>query len=441
MDTFDMLSDQRTGIVRSCQRQRLPAHLPQEIACVVAGIADTTRFCAWPSDPSATGCAWWDTMAARGAALGEAIERYCGNLVPEGLPRASYRDCVAAGYRACAPDEIGLFSSEQYAQPGFPCVPLGEHLPIRWAPGRDMLDGGEILVPASLVYVTYPRKEGPTGGEPLTNPPITAGIAAGQSRAQAECAALEELIERDSVAVAWMSGAPLQRVEPPPELAPLLCGPEERLNTTLVAFPNPYDLPVLGALVYDRQAGFLTLGTACRPSPYDAMLKAVAEAVQLHMVAATLDDPHSPLMRAAQAPRGPLKPWRADRAYRRSYRADWRDVTDLLCQLQLALDPTMQGLVLDQLKPAVRITLNELSGALERSRELYLDRLCHLGVRPISVDVTTPDIQALGLAVVRVVAPGLCANMPAAFPLLGAQRLRAALRDDPYTRRCPLPYA
>ncbi|HBL29018.1 MAG TPA: bacteriocin biosynthesis protein SagD, partial [Acidobacteria bacterium] len=45
------------------------------------------------------------------------------------------------------------------------------------------------------------------------------------------------------------------------------------------------------------------------------------------------------------------------------------------------------------------------------------------GFRAISVDVTTPDVQAAGLCVVRVIVPGLYPNAPAAFPFLGGRRL------------------
>ena len=51
----------------------------------------------WISSRSTAGCAWWDPDVARIAAIGEAIEHYCGSLVPSDLRRASYQELVSNG--------------------------------------------------------------------------------------------------------------------------------------------------------------------------------------------------------------------------------------------------------------------------------------------------------------------------------------------------------
>ncbi|WP_322752535.1 hypothetical protein [Frankia sp. Cas3] len=58
-----------------------------------------------------------------------------------------------------------------------------------------------------------------------------------------------------------------------------------------------------------------------------------------------------------------------------------------------------------------------------RARQHYLDILAKRNLRAVSVDVTTSDVRAAGLAVVRVIVPGLYCNPPAAFPYLGGDRL------------------
>ncbi|NJO81372.1 MAG: hypothetical protein HC828_00520 [Blastochloris sp.] len=438
---FTSICDSRLGVVRRIERHVLPAHMPGELVCIVAQLADTTRFCAWPSDLTTTGCVWWDATAAQNAALGEAVERYCGNLVPGNLLYASYTDCVTAGYPALAPETMRLFSDQQYRRAGFPFTRLKETSPIHWIVGQEMATGTERFVPAALVYVTYPRIDGPTRTALLTNPPIVAGIAAGQSREAAECAALEELIERDAVMMAWLTQTPLPRMRLPADLAALMRGPAGMLSTTAVLFPNSYGIPVLGVFVSDGTTGIITLGSACRPSAREALLKAYAEAVQLQMVARTLDDPQSTLIQAVQHQRGPLKPWRSDRAYSQSYRADWSDVSDLLCQLQLYLDPAMRNHLDVWLIPGSVVTLDQIPLAPARSRELYLERLLAQGISPISIDVTTHDIKPLGLAVVRVVAPGMCVNTPAAFPALNTLQQRNGDALSGSRQAPPLPYA
>jgi IS605 OrfB family transposase len=268
---------------------------------------------------------------------------------------------------------------------------------------------------------------------------IAAGIATGATCEEAECVALEELIERDAVTVAWLAGEQLERVVIPDQMTALFAGPAANLETTIIYFPNPYQLPVLGALVYDRKTDLVTLGTACRPHPLDAMLKAYAEAAQLQMLAYALDDPNSPLLQAIQrTPNSPLKPWRADRCYSQSYRSDWRDVTDLLCQIQLYLDPSMKAHLDEHLRNATLRTFDQLPKGRSRERTDYLECLRAVPTPLLAVDVTTADVAACGLWVVRVIAPGLCTNTPAAFPLLGNQRLQSLQKLHP--KRPPLPY-
>lgn len=192
------LVDARTGIIRRLEPRPIHKHLPQALKLIASVLADTSRFGPWPSDPSGTGCAFWDADAATGAAIGEAVERYCGNLVPPDLIMASYEELTAADHTAVDPDTLALYSPVQLAQPGFPFVPFTRSLRVRWAQGRDLLTHRPVWVPASLIWVTWFEAR-PTSDEPRTNATIYAGIATGQSREAAEWSALCELIERDAM--------------------------------------------------------------------------------------------------------------------------------------------------------------------------------------------------------------------------------------------------
>ncbi|MGH8885550.1 MAG: YcaO-like family protein [Egibacteraceae bacterium] len=438
------LIDARMGIVRSIRHRALHPHLPQGIYHMVATLADATRFCQWPSDAVAGGCAWWDMVAARNAAIGEAVERYSGNLVPRGLRRASYAELAAAGEPALDPGQLVLFSEAQYKSTGFPFVPLTQQLPVLWAQGRDLATGERVLLPACLVYITYFRATPPTT-EPMTNPALYAGIAAGRSREAAERAALLEVIERDAVTLGWLHGLPLPRIKVPDRLSALFSGPARVLETRLYQFPNGFGLPVIGALVRDVDTGILAMGTACRPHVLDALLKAFAEAAQLHLAAYELDDPESDLMRwAARSTDPPLKPWRADRRYRQSYRPDWRDVRDLICQLQLYLDPDMRAPLEERLAGGPEVELSHVAPGSEYITSLpaCLEQLRRNGLRAIAVDLTTSDVRRLGWHVTRMIVPGVYSNTPAAFPLLGGQRLHASsFAFENATCLLPFPHA
>lgn len=433
--SFETLTDSRLGILRAIEPLALHPNLPDGLRGAKASIADTRAFSPWASDSSSAGFAWWNEEAARGAAAGEAVERYCGNLIPPRLRRASFNEL---GEPAVDPRSLALFSEEQYASKGFPFVRFTRDLPVLWVRGRNLATGERTQVPASLVYVTFFTGE-PTRREPLTHFTNYAGVAAGATREGAERSALEELFERDAVMLGWTAGTPLPRLIPPRWMEPLLRGPRGVLETDLYLFPNDFGAPVIGAVMRDLEGGFVAMGCACRFDPAQAALKAVAEAAQIQMLCRAFDDPDDPSMRhAREVPGAAVKPWRAGRAYRRSYREDWRDVRDLLCQIQLYLDPEMAGPLAERLAGGPEIRLSEVP-ALPGGRGEAVRRLAGRGHAPVAVDLTTPEVAAAGLSVVRVVAPGLYSNPPAAFPYLGGERLAAALEGrEPCL--LPLPY-
>lgn len=434
------LVDGRTGIVRLIRGQPMPPEFPPTLHVVESLVADTSRWSPWPSDPTCAGGVFWDRPAAEAAALGEAAERYSGNLVPPGMRSASYQDLRDRSEAAVDPESLALYGSGQYHWDGFPFVPFTRDLVVRWVVGTDLRTRSAVLVPASLVWGTYFRSP-PGSLEPCTNGVMYAGVAAGPTRAAAERSALLELLERDSMTLCWTSGGSTEEVIPAGWLATLARGPKSEFVTRFVLFPSLVGLPVLGALVTHELTGYVTLGTACRSDAVAAAMKALAEAFQLQLVARQLDDPASPLCRLARTRGCPLKPWREDRRYRASYRADRRDMTDLACSLQLHLDPSVWGPLDPELGAGGRVRMSDVAPD-EADTATITARLADLGVSIVSVDVTTDDVRSLGLHVVRLVAPGLYSNAPAATPFLGGTRLTAAMAGSGRRPRLePLPYA
>lgn len=59
---------------------------------------------------------------------------------------------------------------------------MAHDLEIAWDPGRDLVSGEDILVPAALVYLNYFR--GGNAAEPRTNFQACAGITAGETLEQ-----------------------------------------------------------------------------------------------------------------------------------------------------------------------------------------------------------------------------------------------------------------
>jgi ribosomal protein S12 methylthiotransferase accessory factor len=453
---YGRLVDPRCGIVTALERRLHPPEVPPALISFTARVSDSRRLGPWQGDRVALGSAFYDSEQARRAAIGEAVERYCGNFVPRGLVRASCRDLRAAGELALEPSRMVLYSERQYAQRGFPFVRFDDDLRVLWAEGRDLATGSAVWVPASFVYINY--YAGALASEPRTNFVLYSGIAAGPGREAAEEAALEELIERDATMIWWLSGSPALGISL--EEVPALCaalatpgaaGDPGAIRYHLVQIRTPFAVPVVGALVHDTALGILGLGVACRPDPLSAALKALVEAIHLRSFSRQLLDPEGSVwhsMRNGILDARAYKPYRADRAYLDDYRPDFRDVADLGAQSQIYLDPRMQVHAARLLAPPEQVRLADLPPVA--SRAAYLERLRRRGFQAVSVDVTTPDVRQAGLAVARVIVPGLYPNAPAAFPFLGGRRLYeepaalgwlpAPLAEDDLVR-APLPHS
>ncbi len=424
-DPIDAVLSPRTGIVTRLRPVRFSTPMLHGLYFVESQTADMSRLGPWASNIFNAGSAWDDALQAERGAVGEAIERYCGNVIDySSLVRASYDDLRRRGVPAIDPRSLVLFADSQYSAPGFPFAPFDTDLVVSWTLARSLVSGNEVLAPASLVYVNW--NTGPSLFDPPTNPAYYPGIAAAPDRELALCNALEEVVERDASMVWWLSGAPLAPLRNSPAIErirqriPLGRG----VRVHALALPTSTRLPVTAVVVEDDDNRIATLGLACRHSADRSVDKAALEAFGLLESALDLQRPdggfwstHEAQGIGAQA----VKPLRADRRYLDSYRADFRDVTDLFCQLQIQLD--QRALI----RTVPRWTGSTESSAAEdlpeRSVSQYLDRLAAAGYEPFAVDLTTPDARIAGWYAVRVLVPGMVPNFPAAFPPLGRDRV------------------
>ncbi|MFI0487518.1 YcaO-like family protein [Actinomadura sp. 9N215] len=473
--------DDRSGLIERVELDRPRVRPVPSCVSYSARTSADPRHAPWMVDTVTGGAALADHEAARRAALGEAVERYCANVVPPGLRTGSFTTLRRAGVNAVDPRELALYSPAQYAHRGFPFVPLTPGLEIAWAAGRTLAGGDEVLVPASLAYVNYFRGE--RAAEPPTNYPLLAGTAAGTSPLEATLSALAELFERDAVTLWWLSGAPaaVPAFEPDadgPLAAALTEAGRAGLRVSLLRIPSTFEVNVAGVFIEDPARRLVAFGSACRPAAEAATAKALTEAVGMHEAGLDLLDGEGPFwtaVRAGRISRRPYRPHRNDRAHLDDFRPDLRDVNDVRLHLQLYLDPRAQDTRLDRLRhpapahpdptraeparaeparaeparaeparaeparaeparaePARADHARAGSACAGRagvlagpSRRLdrYLGLLDDQGLRAVVVDLTVPEAAAAGLSVVRVIVPGLYSNAPAAFPFLGGERL------------------
>jgi ribosomal protein S12 methylthiotransferase accessory factor len=425
------LVDARTGLITALARQPADPRLPFAWVGHGATVSRADRFAPWRADGFGFGASSGDPVPARLAACGEAVERYCGNAVPEHLVRGSHASLTAGGARAVDPEELALYSPAQHAAPGFPFRPFTRHDEVLWAPGVDLHDGGPVLVPASLAWLDFVH--GSRAREVPRHSLAYSGIAAGSDRRMAVGNALEELRERDAAAIWWASGASTRALDDGGRVTGALGWAEDdaapAVRVRLLEVPSESPAPVVAAFLeeeHDDGSRMVAFGSACRSTPERAATKALVEALGLLQLTRQLVDPASEVWRAVRA--GGIEehvflPYRADRRYLDDVGPGYARLTDLPAVAQLHLDPRMNGAHLDRLRPAASVPLDALPRIdAADPLDVHLEALSREGLRAVAVDLTTPDVRLAGLEVVRVVVPGLVGNGPPAYPLRGSDR-------------------
>ncbi|MBH0110048.1 YcaO-like family protein [Salinibacterium sp. NG22] len=449
------LVDPVTGLV---QRTRAVTHhpsIPASLATAQSDVCNMRRVSRWANNTSCQGSAFNDPEQAAASAVGEAVERYCGNLL-DTLPVTfgSYRELsTKSAVRMLDPDSLVLYSDEQYDTPGFPFVRMTADLPIHWVPGRSLTTNEDILVPASMVYVNWFTAG--YSAAPVTNFCPFAGIAAGPNMEYAVASALEEIIERHVTMVWWLNGHQHDAIVPTPEMDALWADVPDSYGQrpSIVMLDNEFGVPVAAGILHNDVDTLVNVGFACRNTAEAAALKAWTEACTLQEGSRDLlrtDGAHWDAMARGELNSRSFKPWRADRAYLDSYRDDMRDCDDLMVQQQVLLDPRAVDRVAPLVDRPARRPIGDIPGLPDRSVAGYQAAIEAQGHEVIVVDITSADVASTGMAAVRVIVPGTVGNAPAAFPFLGKRRVQdlaveLGWRDTPLAEAdlnyFPLPHA
>lgn len=452
------LVDPVTGIVRRTRTISHHPSVPPALRTVQADVCTIRRVSRWSNNTSCQGAVFSvvdDPEQARLASIGEAVERYCGNIL-DTLPVEygsweSLRRRVRG--RVLDPHDLVLYSDQQYATPGFPFVPLTRDLEVHWVPGRSLSADEAVWVPASMVYVNWFTAG--RSAAPVTNFCPFAGIAAGPDLDFAVASAVEEVIERHATMVWWLNGQPLDAYQPDPDWHTWWHGadPQWEQEWSVIGLDNEFEIPVAAGVLANQTDQLLNIGFSARPTMAAAAAKAWTEALTLAEGSRDLlpsDGRHWQAIERGELNGRSFKPWRSDRRYLDDFRADMRDCDDLMVQQQVHLDPRAHQRVRELWdRPRTR-SLADAPELADRSVDSYRSRIEQQGHEVIVVDITSGDVAATGMRVVRAIVPGTVGNAPAAFPFLGqgkVQQLAVDLgwRERPLTEDAvnhfPLPHA
>ena len=330
---------------------------------------------------------------ARAAAIGEAVERYAASHA-DALVVATARELGAA---AVDPARFALFTARQYARAGFPYVPFDRDTRIAWVAGRSLPDGAHAWLPAQLVYLVLDRDE------PRICRATSSGLACHDDPAEAVLRALLEVLERDAFMITWNARLSWPRLDWTGNRA-LESFVRTRLRPTglevraidLGAF---WDVPCVLGVARSSVGGTapLGVGAAAATTVERAVEKALDEAVRVRTWA------HALRVHAAGAT-GPI-----------------RDFDD---HVGFYADPANapRAAFLDASSETRRV--EDVEALPAGAVVAICERLAQRGASAYAVDVTSPDVCAAGLSVVRVVVPELCAlDVEHDARMLGGRRL------------------
>ncbi|PII98549.1 hypothetical protein BMH29_07725 [Leucobacter sp. OLDS2] len=424
----EALVDAECGIIRSIARVEPPPGTPPAYLALTASVSDARRLGEWPADRVSLGTSFGDPAAARIAAIGEGIERYCGNWIPadplpEDLRVGTAEQLRADGESVVPPTELPSCAPWQLDRTDFPYQPLREDTPTLWARCSDRT-GRAHWLPAALTHLNWRQRR--FRGLPRTHHLNYAGIATGTGVEDAADRGVLEVIERDALETWWHLDGPTFGIDPAtvPGLLDDLDGGD--LSVHLVAMPSEF-APAVAALVHDERRGLYAAGFSAHLDPVRAARKAVLEAVHTWVYTQGCTAADGWVFRAID--RGLMASGlhlehRANADYTAIAGPRFERVIDLGAHVQVWLDPEVHREARRFTEPALGV--RSIDALVPTTMPQVYTELERRGHRVLTRDLTSPDVLRTALRVVRTVVTGLVPNAPAAFAYLGMPRFGEA---------------
>lgn len=431
-DRLRELVSPRVGLIRAIAPQGRGADEPLPPYLYTATLSNFDFRVASKSDRMAAGKGITREEAIA-SAIGEATERYCAyHWDPERTILAKWADLNT---RSISPQSCVLYSERQYATFDWPYARWTPEKEVAWINGVDVCDGETVALPASLSYLVFP----PPRMEDYFAPSTSNGLAAGPTLAGAILSGLCEVMERDSMLIAWLNRLPAVELKFEEEsgISGRIYRHYAHFGVEVRAFLMPTDLPAATVMAISfeedptRPANVVGLG--CHPDPNVALLKALFELCQ--------GRPAEGSRFITKPPTGRLN------NYEDVHTLD--DHSSFMSQLERRHE--FAFLWQQGEKKRIEELPNPSVGDAAQDLERCARALAAKGHPPAYVQLTTPDLVEYGVNVVRVIVPEL---QPVHFgdgqERLGGKRLFAlpqqlgfaeSVRSEGDLNPCPHPLA
>lgn len=381
--------DERTGFIRYVFDLPIEPGEPRIFNASVK-MADTGRYM-----PAAcfdnNGGSGLTREAARNAAIGEGIERYCATCYDAADLLFGTAQELSQRYTVSAPEKFALFHPDQHI---VEVPPFTQDTPIAWTWGFSLVRLLPVLVPACQVYMPYfPCFQ--EQGERVIGPVVSTGLACARTLDEALLKSIYEVVERDAFMITWMNQLPMPRVDftTSTTLNDLYCDRLQRegLNYILIDTTTDIAIPSYLCILIDehRSPPMICAGGATSLDPIQAAAKALLEAVQTREWAKFMG--------------------RTGKAC--NYADDFSDVREFEDHVALYaysnMLPAIQFLLTNpQLCPMNRHPIRAGGNCPADLKESVLT-LAANDFDVIALDLTTPDVAECGYFVTKILVPGL----------------------------------
>lgn len=357
----------------------------------------------------ASGCNPRETLVK---AMAEACERYAASFVPSArtIKAKTFLD-LSKNYSLISPENFNLNISEQYAAKDFHFVPYTRELVQDWHLVKNLVQNTETVVPLSMISFeeTTPRIQDVT----------TSGVAAGESAEFAILNGLLELIERDAFCFYWktlLAPCVLNKNEISelyllkPILSSLSPGVWDHIE--FVYMPTDINIPTVAVMYFGRdplrEPGFC-VSAAASFSLERSIVKALEEFLNIFGYVHRFYEKYDSTLWAHVDPDNRITDF-VDHAH---YYFNYENAALIRSWI---LDQST--VPVPQIKDLGKI-LNPADGLQRLSHHLW-----ELGFAPLACDLTTRDVEKLGVHVYRTLVPGLLQmEGPHKHRFLGGRRL------------------
>jgi ribosomal protein S12 methylthiotransferase accessory factor len=384
------LVDAKVGIIQRVEELPIDDDDP-DFFHYYSKACDTSRFTAM-SNFSENGGASTDRHVAIAKAMGEAVERYCSAIYdPAQFEFASFPTLTG---RAVPPTLLSMYRADQFSWPGFAWQPFPIDTPVHWTRGVSLRTGEDIWIPASAVYVPFHYRGATKSAFVLQ--PISTGMACGASFEDAALSALCEVVERDAFTITWQARLSRPRMDyctlPESSLDRIARFAAVGIDVKLMDITTDLGVPsIMSIAVTDATTSpAVALAAATDPCPERALRKSLEELAHTRKYAKQLMTY--------------MPPVEVDPESRYAAVKDQRDHLLFYCP-QSARRFAEFAWASPEITPYSKLP-NLSSGVAAAELQAVVDNLAAANLEPVAVELTTPDIAALGLQVVRVVVPG-----------------------------------